>query len=125
MLPVLLLFSIFVLVRGHNDPGGGFTGGLVAASAFALYALGASVAGARQALRLDPHNLVGAGLLLALGSGMWALFIGKPFLTEQWVLLHIPTLGEIEIGTPLIFDVGVYLVVLGVTLMIVLALAEE
>ena len=125
MLPLLLLFSIFVLLRGHNDPGGGFTGGLVAAAAFSLYALAADVRGARNVLRFDPHILIGAGLLLALGSGMWALFLGQPFLTEQWALLHLPALGEVEIGTPLIFDVGVYMVVLGVTLMIVLSLAEE
>lgn len=125
MLPLLLLFSVFVLIRGHNDPGGGFTGGLVAAAAFSLYALAANVAGARNVLRFDPHILVGAGMLLALGSGLWALVLGQPFLTEQWLTVHAPGLGHIEIGTPVVFDIGVYLVVLGVTLMIVLSLAEE
>jgi len=125
MLPLLLLFSIFVLLRGHNDPGGGFTGGLVAAAAFSLYALSANVEAARTLLRFDPHTLVGIGLLLALGSGAWALLLGQPFMAEQWATLHLPALGETEIGTPLIFDIGVYLVVLGVTLMMILTLAEE
>jgi multicomponent Na+:H+ antiporter subunit B len=125
MLPVLLLFSIFLLLRGHNDPGGGFTGGLVAAAAFALYALGTDVASTRRALRAEPHAIIGAGLLLALSSGTYALLLGQPFLTDQWTDLHLPGMPSVEIGTPLFFDAGVYLVVLGVTLLIILSLAEE
>ncbi len=125
LLPLLLLFSIFLLLRGHYEPGGGFTGGLTAAAAFALYALGAGVPAARAALRVDPHHLVGAGLLLALLSGVWPLLVGQPYMTGWWILLHLPLFGDVELGAPLLFDVGVYLVVLGVTLMILLSLAEE
>ncbi len=123
--PLLLFFSIFVLLRGHNAPGGGFAGGLVAAAAFALYAITFDVPSARSALRADPHTLIGAGLLLAAVSGGVALFLGRPFLTGQWGSLHVPGVGEVALGTVLLFDTGVYLVVLGVTLLIVWSLAEE
>lgn len=125
MMPLLLLFSLFILIRGHNEPGGGFTGGLVAASAFALYALGADVAVVRSALRVDPHVMVGAGLALALASGILAPLAGRPFLTSAWIKWSTALFGDVEIGTPLVFDIGVYLVVLGVTMLIVLSLAEE
>ena len=123
--PLLLLFSVFVLLRGHNHPGGGFAGGLVAAAAFALYAITFDAPSARQALRADPHHLIGAGLLLAASSGLLSLFRGLPFLTGQWADLTLPFVGTVAVSTPLVFDIGVYLVVLGVTMLIILSLAEE
>lgn len=123
MLPLLLLFSIFLLLRGHNEPGGGFVGGLVAAAAFALYAFAFNVENARQALRVDPRVLIGVGLLIAVGSGTVSLFGSLPFMTGQWSEQPIPILGKL--GTPVLFDVGVYLVVVGVTLTIIFALAES
>jgi multicomponent Na+:H+ antiporter subunit A len=125
MLPLLLLFSIFLLLRGHNEPGGGFTGGLVAASAFALFAIAFSVPQARKALRFDPHIIAGFGLLVAFTAGIMAVFTGDAFLTGLWWEVHIPFVGEVDLNTPLLFDTGVYLVVVGVTLMIVLSLGEE
>ncbi len=125
LLPLLLLFSIFVLLRGHNEPGGGFIGGLIAAAAFALHAIATDVRRARRTLQGDPRTLIAAGLLAALGSGIIGLIAGRPFMTGFWVTLHIPLLEELHIGTPLLFDGGVYLVVLGVTLTIIFSLAEE
>lgn len=125
ILPVFLLFSIFLLVRGHNEPGGGFAGGLVAAAAFALYSLSAGVSQARGALRMDPHALIGSGLLLAILSGAWGLALGQPFMTDQWGKIAVAGLGTLDVGTPLLFDIGVYLVVLGVTMLIILTLTEE
>ncbi|HUE72388.1 MAG TPA: Na+/H+ antiporter subunit B [Pirellulaceae bacterium] len=127
MLPLLLLFSVFLLFRGHNEPGGGFAGGLVAASAFALYALAFGVPSARQSLRVDPRSLIGTGLLAAVGSGLLSLVLGKPFLAHRdlWTIVTLPGFGTLHLGTPLVFDAGVYLVVLGVTLTIILPLAEE
>lgn len=127
MLPLLLLFSIFLLLRGHNEPGGGFTGGLVGAAAFTLYALAFGVSAAREAVWIEPRSLIGAGLLVALGTGLLPLLAGYPLLTHRgfWANLPIPGFGTLELGTPLFFDLGVYLVVLGVTLTIVLPLAEE
>lgn len=119
LMPLLLLFSVFLLLRGHNEPGGGFVGGLVAAAAFALYAIAFGVERARQALLVKPLTLVGAGLLIALGSGMPAALRGQPFMTAQWAL------DPVVLGTPALFDIGVFLVVAGVVLMMIFSLAEE
>ncbi len=125
LLPLLLLFSLFLLLRGHNSPGGGFVGGLVAAAAFALYALAFDVAAARQLLRIDPRQLIAVGLLVALASGMVAWLAREPFMTGQWSYITVLGIGPVPLGTPLIFDLGVYLVVVGVMLTIILSLAEE
>jgi multicomponent Na+:H+ antiporter subunit B len=125
MLPLLLLFSVFLLLRGHNEPGGGFSGGLVAASAFVLYGFAFGVPEAKWSLRVDPRGLIGAGLLTALGSGCLALLTGRPWMTGLWGEWAVPSFGTLHVGTPLVFDVGVYLVVVGVTLSIIFPLAEE
>lgn len=119
LMPLLLLFAVFLLLRGHNEPGGGFVGGLVAAAAFALYAIAFGVARARQALLVKPMTLLGAGLLIALASGVPAVLRGQPFMTAQW------TLGVLAAGTPMVFDIGVFLVVAGVALMMIFSLGEE
>jgi multicomponent Na+:H+ antiporter subunit B len=123
LLPLLLLFSIFILLRGHNEPGGGFVGGLIAAAAFGLYAFAYGVARARQALRLTPRYFIGVGLLIAVSSGIISLLNGRPFMTGVWLEEPLPVLGKV--GTPVMFDVGVYLVVLGVVLLIIFSLAES
>jgi multicomponent Na+:H+ antiporter subunit A len=119
LMPLLLLFSVFLLLRGHNEPGGGFVGGLVAAAAFALYAIAFGVERARQALLVKPLTLLGAGLLVALASGIPAALRGQPFMTAQWAL------EPVALGTPVLFDVGVFFVVTGVVLMMIFSLAEE
>jgi len=125
LMPLMLLFSVFLLLRGHNEPGGGFIAGLVAAGAFALYAIAFNVAEARRALKLDPRTFIGLGLLISASSGVLSLLGGAPFMTGQWGDFYVPLLGHIHLGTPLVFDVGVYSVVIGVTLTIILALGEE
>jgi multicomponent Na+:H+ antiporter subunit B len=120
---LLLLFSVFMLLRGHNEPGGGFVGGLLAAGAFALYMLAYDVEAARRLLRVNPMTLVGVGLLLAAASGTIAVRAGRPFLTGLWYPEPIPGIGKIS--TVLAFDVGVYLVVVGTALLVVFTLAEK
>lgn len=124
LMPFLLLFSVFLFVRGHNEPGGGFTGGLVAAAAFALYSIAFGSREARRVLRVEPRHLIGAGLLAALSSGVVALINGQAFLTGLWGYIRLPGLGRVEIGTPALFDLGVYLVVMGVTLAFIFNLEE-
>lgn len=121
--PLLLLFSVFLLFRGHNEPGGGFVGGLVAATAYALLALTGGVAAARRVLPARPEVLIGAGLLAALASGLVGLAAGRPFMTGLWGDVSLPVVGKP--GTPVLFDAGVYLTVLGVVLLILLTLQEE
>lgn len=122
LMPLLLLDSFFLLLRGHNAPGGGFVGGLVAASAFALYALVAGVDQTRKTLRFKPRILMATGLLLALGSGIVGLIRESGFFSAQWIVYKLPLIQHL--GTPTVFDIGVYLVVLGATLTILLTLAE-
>jgi multicomponent Na+:H+ antiporter subunit B len=125
LMPVLLLFSLFLLLRGHNEPGGGFAGGLVAASAFVLLSVASGVSVARRALQVDPRSLIGVGLLLMLAAGVIApIFFGEPYLTSYWWTIPF---GEydVSVGTPLLFDIGVYLAVAGTILLIVFSLEEE
>lgn len=125
LFPLMLLFSVFLLLRGHNLPGGGFIAGLIAASAFALYWIAHGLDAVRKLLRADPQVLVGVGLLLALVSGLPSLVFGEAYLTARWTAVAILDNGEFHIGTPLVFDLGVYLLVTGVLLLIVFTLAEE
>ena len=124
LMPMLLLFSAFILFRGHNLPGGGFIGGLVASATFILHSYTYGVKSTMELLRISPRTLIGVGLLVALGSGCISLFIGKPFMTGQWGEVVINTEEVWHLGTPLFFDIGVYLVVVGAVLTIILTLAE-
>jgi multicomponent Na+:H+ antiporter subunit B len=123
LLPILFMFSLFLLVRGHHLPGGGFVGGLVAAAAFVLYAIAYNVQEARALLRVNTISLLGVGLLLALASGLLSLVHGESFMTGLWLHHPVPVLGKL--GTPVVFDMGVYLVVLGATLTVLFNLMEE
>lgn len=125
MFPPLVVFSIYLLLRGHHFPGGGFVGGLFAGSAFSLYALAFDVATARRLLRCDPRDITAGGLALAMLSGIPGLFLHHPFLTGTWWKVPMGRGVTIDIGTPMIFDFGVYFVVLGVLLTLVFSLGEE
>lgn len=124
LLPLMLLFSVFILVRGHHDPGGGFIGGLVASAAFALYGFAYGITEARRVLRFEPLKLIGVGLTTAVASGLAAPILrNQNFMTSIWGEQKIPGIGTL--GTPFFFDVGVYITVIGVTLLIILTVAEE
>ena len=123
VIPLLLLVSLFLLLRGHNLPGGGFIGGLVGAGAVSLYAIAFGRENARSALRVSPRRLAALGLAIAIASGLVAAFRGQAYLTGQWATLKFAG-DELKLGTPLLFDVGVYLVVIGVVLTMVFALEE-
>jgi multicomponent Na+:H+ antiporter subunit B len=123
LFPLTLVFSVFLLIRGHNEPGGGFVGGLSAAAGFALVLASDGLDKARRLLRLHPLAIVGLGLGIALLSGVPPLFDGGAFLTGHWLESKVPVIGSL--GTPFLFDVGVYLAVLGVVTTIVFELAEE
>jgi multicomponent Na+:H+ antiporter subunit B len=122
---LILLFALFLLWRGHNEPGGGFIAGLVAGGAFALHLLARGPEAARAAMPLPPLVLVALGLLTALVSGLLGPLSGQPFLTGQWGKLPLPRGDGVALGTPLLFDVGVFLLVGGMTTAILLALARE
>lgn len=122
--PLMLFVSLVLLLRGHDEPGGGFVGGLLGGAAFGLHSLAFGVRSARASLRVDPRGLVAAGLVLAVAVAVLPLALGKPLLTSLWVTT--PWLGdEVELGSPLAFDAGVYLIVAGVALSSLFALEEE
>ena len=124
LMPLLLVFAAFLLGRVHNEPGGGFVAGLVVAVAFVLRMLSEGTVAARTALLVHPTKLIATGLLLALASGFVPLALGRPFLTACWIEVGPPE-WELLIGTPLSFDVGVCLVVIGVVLTMTFDLAED
>lgn len=120
---LMLVFSLFVLLRGHNEPGGGFIGGLIGAAGFALLALSHGVDTARKALRIPPAHLAALGVLTALGAGLFsALFLAAPF-TGLWFFVGGET-HPIPLSTVLVFDLGVWMVVVGAALTLVFALEE-
>jgi multicomponent Na+:H+ antiporter subunit B len=125
MLPVLLLFSLFLLLRGHNQPGGGFVGGLVASGGIILMALAYGPDAVARQLQIDFLRTMLYGVLLAALAGAAGLLMGGAFLTALWWKPFIQGLGKLELGTPLLFDIGVYLAVFGVTCSIVLNMADE
>jgi multicomponent Na+:H+ antiporter subunit B len=110
--PGLLLFSIWLLLRGHNEPGGGFIGGMVAVAATALRAAAIGWAGTAQRIPLGPLRLAGAGVGLALVSGLPALLVDRPYLTHLWMDVPL-AVTNVSVSTVLLFDLGVYLSVWG------------
>ncbi|MCX7304506.1 MAG: Na+/H+ antiporter subunit B [Hyphomicrobiales bacterium] len=121
---LMLLFSVFVLLRGHNEPGGGFIGGLIAASAFAIHGIAFGVPTVRRAIHFHPIAVSGFGLLLAALSGVVSLAFGVPFLTGIWVSPSL--LGmSVDLSTVMVFDIGVYLVVVGSITSIALGLEDR
>jgi multicomponent Na+:H+ antiporter subunit B len=124
LVPLMVVFSLFVLLRGHNEPGGGFIGGLIAASAIAILGMAFGVPETRRALRVDPIAVAGFGVFISAFSGLPSLAYDLPFMTSLWSFFH---LGETEIAlsTPMVFDIGVYCVVLGAVSAIALALEDE
>ncbi|KQX41999.1 cation:proton antiporter [Devosia sp. Root436] len=118
---VMLVFSVYVCLRGHNEPGGGFIGGLIAASAMAILGMSSGAAEARRALRIDPLAIAGFGVFIAGFSGLLSLFTGSPFMTSIWLYLELGQ-TSVPLSTPMVFDIGVYCVVFGTISAVALAL---
>ena len=121
--PVLLLLALYLLLRGHNLPGGGFIAGLMAAAAFELQILSRGHVRVRRAIGPYLHSGIGLGLAVAICSGIAGLLEGT-FLKGIWFELNLPLLGHLEIGTPVLFDLGVFLVVVSVTTSYLLGLSQ-
>ena len=125
MVGLILTFSVYLLMRGHNAPGGGFAAALVAGTGFALFAIAEGPAVVRKAIRITPQKIAMCGLGLALGSGLVAPLAGRQFLTGIWWIWENRQTSELVIGTPLFFDIGVFFAVLGTILTLILALEEN
>lgn len=122
---IILSFSIFLFFAGHNNPGGGFIGGLMTASALLLLYVSFDMKTMKKVLPFNYSAIIAVGLLLAIFTGLNSMLFGDPFLTQYFEYYNVPILGEIELTTALPFDLGIYLVVIAVALLIILTIAED
>jgi multicomponent K+:H+ antiporter subunit A len=124
MLPFALLVSAFLFLRGHNAPGGGFIAGLVTAVGIATVYMSNGFARTERAIGLDWARVAALGVLVAAATGIGAFWFGRPFLTSAYGHPVLPVLGEVPLATAALFDLGVYLAVVGATLVMLVALAR-
>lgn len=121
---IILLFSIYLLLRGHNSPGGGFIAGVMTALGILLQLIAADLHYVRRVFWVEPRLLAAIGLLTSFTTGLVPLAFGYPFLTSTFGHFHVPILGDVEIATAMFFDFGVYFVVVGGTLLMMTTMAE-
>jgi len=117
--------SFYLFMRGHDLPGGGFSAGLTLSIAFLLQYLAGGTRWAEDRIRILPLRWMGAGLLVATATGAGAWFFGYPFLTSHFQYLDVPLIGKVPAASALLFDLGVFLLVVGSTVLILVALAHQ
>ncbi len=125
LFPVIIVFALYLLVRGHDLPGGGFAAGITMSIALVLQYMASGTRRIEARLRVQPLAWAGLGLLVAVATGLGALLFGRPFLTSWFRYLDVPLLGQIPLATALIFDLGVFLLVVGATALILIAIAHQ
>jgi multicomponent K+:H+ antiporter subunit A len=125
LLPVAVLVSVYFFLRGHNQPGGGFVAGLVMAVALLLQFIVSGTEWVEEHLRIFPRRWIAVGMLLALATGGGSVLLGYPFMTTHTAHLQLPLFGEVHIPSALFFDLGVFALVLGSTMLILTALAHQ
>jgi multicomponent K+:H+ antiporter subunit A len=125
MFPVIVTFSIFLFIRGHDLPGGGFAAGITMAIAFLLQYLAGGARWAEDRIRILPLRWMGFGLLMAAATGMGSWYFGYPFLTSYFQYTEIPYIGKMPTASALLFDLGVFSLVVGSTVLILIALAHQ
>jgi multicomponent K+:H+ antiporter subunit A len=125
MFPVLITFAVYIFMRGHDLPGGGFSAGLTLSIAFLLQYLAGGTRWAEDRIRILPLRWMGAGILMAALTGIGAWFLGYPFLTSHSRYIELPVIGKMPAATALLFDLGVFLLVVGSTVLILVALAHQ
>lgn len=123
LLPLLILFSVFLLIRGHYLSGGGFVGGLIASIAFVLHSFAYSPSQTIKMLNVKPMFLIPVGLMISFFSGLLPVLLGRPFMSGVWFADSVVVIGAF--GSALLFDLGVYLVVIGVVLTILFTISES
>lgn len=124
LLPLMLLVAVYIFLRGHNLPGGGFIAGLIASVALIVQYLANGIGWTQKRLKIDMHWAIGFGLLIAVSTGLVAMGLGYPFLTSDFSHVHWPVVGKFEIASAIAFDLGVFLVVVGATVMSLVQLGK-
>jgi monovalent cation:proton antiporter len=122
---IILTFSIYMFLAGHNNPGGGFVGGLMTASALVLLYLAFDLETMKRVIPIDFKIVIALGLFIAVMTGTGALFFGAQFLTHSFGHFDLPLLGDTELATAVLFDLGVYLTVVGITMTIILEIGDD
>ncbi|MET3576930.1 Na(+)/H(+) antiporter subunit B [Bhargavaea ullalensis] len=122
---MIFLFSIHIFFAGHYSPGGGFVGGLLTASALVLLLLAFDIKTVRKALPFNYTFIIAIGLLLALGTASISILSGEPFFTHAFDDFRLPLFGLTSLHTAMLFDLGVYLVVVGATMTIILSIGSD
>lgn len=123
--PSIIVLSLYFLFSGHNQPGGGFVGGLAASAAISLRYVTGGVGAVRRSFRSPPSLILGGGLAISVGTAIFPMLLGGAILEHGTLKMHPPILGEIKVTSALPFDIGVYLVVIGLTLMIFEAFGDD
>jgi len=124
LFPLMLMVAVFIFIRGHNLPGGGFIAGLIAAVALIVQYLANGIAWTAERLKIEMHKVIGMGLLIATVTGLVAMGLGYPFLTTTYTYLTWPVVGKFEVASAIAFDLGVFLVVVGSTVMSLVQLGK-
>lgn len=124
LMPLLMMVSVFYLFRGHHYPGGGFIGALIATAGLVFYSLAHGKKDMQKLIKFDPFTFIAYGLLVIAASAVVPLFSQQPVLTGMWSHVHVGPF-DIHIGTPMFFDIGVYIAVIGVNLKIIVSMTEE
>jgi multicomponent K+:H+ antiporter subunit A len=125
LFPVIAVASVFLLLRGHDLPGGGFIAGVTLAIAVILQYMAFGTIWVESRLHVLPVRWIGVGLLLAAGTGVVATLFGRPFLTSHFSYIDLPLLGKIPLASALLFDSGVFAVVIGATVLMLIAIAHQ
>ncbi len=125
MFPVIIVLAAYLFLRGHDAPGGGFAAGITMAAGFILQYMAAGTVWVEDRLRILPVKWIGGGLLVAVGTGAGAFLAGAPFLSSHFQYLDLPFIGEVPLATATLFDLGVFLLVVGATVLMLIALAHQ
>jgi multicomponent K+:H+ antiporter subunit A len=125
MFPVIVLIAAYIFLRGHDLPGGGFAAGIVMAIGFLLQYIGGGTRWVEDRLRILPVRWIGAGLLIAAFTGVGAWLFGMPFLTSYFQYTEIPLIGKVPTASALLFDLGVFSLVVGATVLMLIAIAHQ
>jgi multicomponent Na+:H+ antiporter subunit B len=122
---LFIVFAVLALLRGHNEPGGGFIGGLMAGLAIVYRGLAYDTFQIKEQMKNFPERFIAGGLFVILLSFLPSLILGKTVMEGVWLKIPLPLLGELKLGSPFVFDIGVFLTVIGVTLMFVFSLTQK
>ncbi|GGC88921.1 Na(+)/H(+) antiporter subunit B [Thalassobacillus devorans] len=122
---ILFGFSVYLFFAGHNKPGGGFIGGLMTSAAIVLMYMAYGMESVAKIIPINFRVVIPIGLLIAVGTGVGSFIFGQPFLSQTFAYFQLPILGKTELATALLFDLGVYLTVIGVTMTIILTIAQD